>query len=231
MKHVHRELLFFLVILAISSAAAGATLVITPTGYWQLTVDANGKPTLNEFDDIVRLGEKKPDPPTDPDPDPGPVTLTGKVRKWAGEVNEPNVAEAQGVIMEFVAAQAERGTFHTKSRMAEFTKEAIPKTLRAANSTKTGEWNAVWDDNIWPEVRKIEAAGQMNTIADQIRVWREITAGLKATSNAKWTVEFVESNLEIKGEANQFLEQLLKILFQLLLEWVSNNPFNPGVET
>lgn len=221
MKQIHRDSLIAIALL-MSSVATAATLVITPSGYWQLTVDADGKPQLNKFDDILRLGEE-------PTPEPGPndpATLTGKVRKWAGEVNEPGVAEAQALIMEFVAEQAQRGTFKTKPRMTEFTKDAIPKGLNAANSTKTDQWKAVWDDKIWPAVRKIEAAGGMNTIADQIKVWREIANGFKETSNAQWNVEFsAEENLEIRGEARPFLDQFLKILFQLLLEWLTNNPF------
>jgi len=234
MKHTDRTLLLLLWMLGATAGASAATLVITSAGYWQLTVDANGTPVLKEFDDIVRMGEEpnpepNPDPDPDPNPNPDPVTLTGKVRKWAGEVNEPGVAEAQGLIMEFVAEQAERGTFRSKSRMTEFTKEAIPKTLEVAGSTKTDQWMAVWDDKVWPEVRRIEAAGQMNTLADQARVWREIAVGFKATTNAQWTVEFsAQANLEIKGEANPFLERLLQVLFQMLLDWLINNPFNPG---
>jgi len=209
--------------------ASGTTLVVTPSGYWNLTVGADGVPVLTKFDEVIRMTNG----PTDPDnPDPDPTTLTGKVRKWAAEVDEPRTSAAQGVMMEMIAAQGQRGTFRTKSRMAEFTKEAIPKTIKAAESTKTAEWLAVWDDKIWPEVRAIEAAGEMNTVNDMSLVWEDIAAGFKPVT-ATWQVEFgtVGGNktLVVKGEVGErpFLELILKLLMQFLLDWLGSNPFNP----
>lgn len=212
-----------LVVIVFAGYLSAATLVITSAGYWQMTTNAQGVPVLTPFDSIVRMGPET-DPPVDPPDDP--TSLTQMVRRWATEVNEPKAAEAQGFMVEMIAEQGARGTFASKADMAAFTKVAIPKTLSAANSTKVDSWNVVWDDKIWPEVRRIEGAGQMNELDDQVRVWQEIADGFKSTVQAQWSLEYStiggEVSLVIKGEANPFLDILLKLLFQLLLEWLNN---------
>lgn len=207
----------------LAAPGLGATLVITSSGYWQLTVDSEGIPRLAPFDDVIRMGE--PDDPVDPIDPEDPVTLTGKVKMWATEVNEPQVAEAQGFVVDVIAKQGENGVFRTKSEMTDFTKTSIPKTLDSAGTSKKEQWQSVWDDKIWKEVRRIEGAGQMNTLADQVRVWEEIAAGFKASANAQWTVVFRRGSdgktyMAIAGEASPFLTVLLQLILELLIEWL-----------
>lgn len=224
----------FLLATMMAATAAGSTLVITPSGYYNLTIDGNGVPSLVKFDDVVNMSDSPPVEPTDPT-DPAPTSLEGKVRMWATEVRDPKTAEAQGLMVQMVAEQGERGTFTTKARMAEFTKAAIPRTLSAVNSDKEAEWLAVWDDKIWPEIRRIEAAGQMNTVDDMVVIWGQIADGFKGSMQATWQVQLSTvdgtTSLVLSGaEGNRLddrpiLKMILQMLMQFLLDWLSKNPF------
>ena len=220
-------------LLLLVSPVLSQSLVITPAGYWQLTIDSAGIPILTPFESIISMGD-----PTNPDPNPNPIpprptTLSAKVSIWSTEVDEPRIAEAQGLMMQLVAQQGARGTFGTKARMAAFTKQAIDQTLDASQSEKKSQWLAMWDEKVWPEVRRLEASGQMTLMEDQVRVWNEISVGFKSSTNANWSLEHSvtvtgETTLNVKGEASPFLELLLKLLMQFLLEWLSGNPFGGG---
>lgn len=232
MAHLKQTIVVFLWTtgcLCLTTPGLAATLVITSSGYWQLTVDAAGIPKLTPFDEVIRMGEH--DPPTPgpgpPTPDPGPLTLTAKVNAWATEVDEPQVSEAQGFIIDVIARQGEKGVFGTKSEMTEFTKLAIPRTLSASGSAKQAEWQDVWDAKIWPAVRRLEGTGQMDTINDQVKVWEEIAAGFKQASDSQWSLFLKKGTdgktyMAIVGEASPLLTILLQLILELLVEWLKD---------
>jgi len=208
-----RSVALLIACLVCTPVLAVDTLVIAPSGYWLLSLDQSGIPQMNKIRDVVRLGV--PDDPDgddddedDDDDDDDGKTLKARVELWADKVKEPKAADAQARAFGLVISQASKGTFSNKSEMAAFTKVAITETLNFRGVTRKKEiWQAVWNDKIWPAVRTIEGAGQMNTIADQIRVWTEIQGGLKSNAG------FQEAGL---------WDLLFNMLLELLLEWLRN---------
>ena len=75
-------------------ALTDATLVVTKAGYFLLSQDADGNPTLKKFANVIKLGEA-PDQPTDPTDPPAEKVFRTAVTKATGAVQDPNKANAK----------------------------------------------------------------------------------------------------------------------------------------
>lgn len=130
-----------LVVLApLCGLAQEATLVVTKAGYYLLTQDSAGVPSLVKIGNVIRLGEPSPDDPVDP-------TLTDRanaVREAAKAVQEPKREEtARKLAIEYrvVAKQVETGQLATEPLILLAAKTAADIVL--AQQQAVQQWQAV----------------------------------------------------------------------------------------
>lgn len=96
-----RAIAFALTLLAVAPLAAIAdTLVIAKGGYYLLTQDAAGTPTLTKISSVVKLDE--PTTPTDPPPPTDPTLAVHRsfVQQATTAVSDPNKANVKKALAE-----------------------------------------------------------------------------------------------------------------------------------
>lgn len=84
-----------LAVLAISSPAAGQTLVVTKSGYYLLTQDAAGAPVLSKIPQVITLGEAPTKPPDSPDPQTPEAAHRTAIREATIAVVDTNKANTK----------------------------------------------------------------------------------------------------------------------------------------
>lgn len=94
------RLLLPLLLLSLFAATSSAadTLVITKSGYYLLTTDATGSPTLQKFMSVVKLDEPSP-----PEPPTNPTELEAHrkaVQAATDKVSDPNKANTKKALAE-----------------------------------------------------------------------------------------------------------------------------------
>lgn len=177
------------------------TLVVTRSGYYLLNVDAVGRPSLTQFQQVVNLGG-----PTDPPPPPPPPPVSNlreKAKSLALATGDHTGILALSSLYGIVADRVERGEIAPERTFAA-TVQLTDAVL--ANLGTTAKWVA-WRSAISDELIMLQQTGKLTTKAQFAAAMRDLAGGLEEASKSTGILD------KINWEK---LFELIKLILTLL---------------
>jgi hypothetical protein len=166
---------------ALSAPAAEPTLVITKAGYWLLSEDAAGVPSLTKLTRVDdRTGGTTPIPPpvTPPPTDPPPVgtAISEQVRQWSSSISHPLGRQALALIYKTVGERVDAGTIPPDQAFLAV-KATTDATFNAIGGAEN--WTA-WRQKVGALAETLQDQGKLTTKAQVGSFMGEVAAGLSA---------------------------------------------------
>jgi hypothetical protein len=178
-----RFLTLLLLLCPIVTIAGPPSIVITDSGYFTLTVGADGAPVTERITSVVDMRGNPQSTPTPPKPEPPIVPhtpapspdeeLSGKAARWAGEENDATGAGEIAIIYTQVGEAVQRG---------EVTPDAAAGVTRAAAEKMVSGWGTFRNRVGSEAAERIATAGPMGA-AEMSNFLFAISAGIKRKSS------------------------------------------------
>lgn len=160
-----RFLTLLILLFPIVTLAGPPSIVITDSGYFALTVGADGAPVAERITSVVDMRVDPQSTPTPPRPEPPIVPhtpapspdeeLSGKAAKWAEEENDATGAGEIAVIYTQVGEAVQRG---------EVTPDAAAGITRAAAEKTISGWGTFRNRVGSEAAERIATAGPMDAV-------------------------------------------------------------------
>lgn len=134
-------------------------LIITNSGYFLTTVDAEGTPTYVKLTTVIDLtGDNIPEPP-DPDEPKVDLEIVRKVQGWAKAVDDPQSAQAIAMVYSHIRGALEDATL-TDTTVWVALQKAMVSALSLIDSRK--DWTE-WRSQVTEVLTEAKQRGQLQS--------------------------------------------------------------------
>lgn len=168
------------------------SVIITDGGYFLLTADDDGTPSLNRVRRVIDIRGDAPDPddPDGPDPDPDPDTpdleLTRKARGWAAAVGDPPTAQALALVYLQVTESIEAGNLNLETGPIAV---ALATDAVLASRSAAEKWKP-FRDAASDELTLRRQNESITTAAHLVAFLRAVAAGLELAADGSEAIGF-----------------------------------------
>lgn len=170
-----------LVSITIPSFAAEPVLVVTKSGFYLLTEDANGVPVTTKINKVVSTDGTPPNiPPGGGDtpipPPPVESEITKQVREWAVQAGDARGATAMSLVIKEVVKQSQAGTINDADIYTAIGRanDAVLKSLGTLDKWTTFRGNT----QLGGLLTKLAQTGGIPNQKAKERILLEVAAGL-----------------------------------------------------
>lgn len=182
-------------------------VIITEGGYFLLTQDSDGIPSIDRVRQVIDIrGGDSPDPDgpdaPDPDPDTPDLELTRKARGWAAAVGDPPTAQALALVYLQVTESLEAGNLNI---------ETAPVAVSLATDAVLGSMNAVekWKpfrDAASDELTLRRQNESITTAAHLVGFLKAVAAGLELAADGSEAIGF-STVIGVAEKVNQSIDE------------------------
>lgn len=150
-----RSLIAMVMVALMASVAVGAApgLLVTPDGYYAVTLGADGKPVTEKITNVMVLGSV---PPVVTPPDAGTDPIAAKVREWAVAVGDPT---SQAALKEVYARVGPATAGQPREKVVQALRSATDSVLGATGGSE--RWKP-FRDNVSKLIDAEEAKGPVD---------------------------------------------------------------------
>lgn len=198
MRRLILSLCLYLSVIGVSQAQ---TLVVTKGGYYWLSLDGSGRPTLMPVPQVVTLDGG----PTVPPPSPPPTSsLRTKAKTLAIATGDPTGIMALSSVYSIVADKVNSGEIdHTRSLAA-----TVQLTDAVLGSLGTAQKWTAWRSGISADIILLQQQGKLSTKAEYVAVLKDVAGGLEDASKTSGILDNI--NWENLFKLIMFILELLK---------------------
>ena len=184
-------------------------LVVTKTGFYLLTADANGVPVTTRITKVVTTNGMPPvggpDTPTPPiDVPPQESEITKQVREWAKEVDDPRGAQAISLVIKQVVTESQKGNIADADIYTAINRanDAVLKSLGTLD-----KWADVRSSNkLGGLLTKLAQTGGIPNQKAKERILLEVAAGFETAHTG--------ASAALNGELLQKILQIVMMILQ-----------------
>lgn len=190
---IFRQILVSLLLVSGASSCLGQTVVLTETGAYLLTKDADNTPSYSLVGtELIDLRGDAPVPPKEPPKID--LELANKVKSCATETNDPDGAQVIAKVYAHVRGALEDDILNTTT-VWDALKQATDKALETTNSMEV--WRTC-RQLISDDLAERQQRGRMVTKGEIVLFLRSIQSGLEASVDGSFAISI---DLEVKVAA------------------------------
>lgn len=208
MKRWRTLSLLFIVLATVPVIAGEPTIVLLSDGTAWFS-KGDGSPTI-AISNIIRAPGDSPNPGPGPTPPkPNPSKFREQVTQWGIEVNDTVGASLMSRAYKVLQDEIKSGRIPaTADDIDEALTTIADKTIQLIPGNNDAKWRSVHEKIIGELATRLIAAGGNLSAQQYAEFFAEASAGLEDATAGK--------------AAPPFLQKLLEVLLEILIEWISN---------